>query len=296
MPKVPADKGVIWIYRPKTDKPATLTAYNPDGRKGEEITLRDGDCYLGLTPDGRKIAFRGKGGKLAESPNAKDLTIHLRDIGDGTEGTDTGLPAGYPVWSHDMKQVVYRPAADKYAIMNLATKKSTPLALPPGHCVIGWSKDGSWLLVTPPVFGGVYSVYNRYTLADGKLHKIVDKRFYYYMDLSPDGKTLIGFGEGQQGVDGGPQVPWEIDRFDVATGAMTRADKFAHTPKDSIVMSKWSPDGSRVVHAVRERAPGIEPGVESLRIVVCDPDGGNEVRLTASREQFMGWIYWLPKR
>jgi hypothetical protein len=37
-------------------------------------------------------------------------------------------------------------------------------------------------------------------------------------------------------------------------------------------------------------------GEESVRLVVCDPDGGNEVKLLATRRQFMGDISWLPSR
>jgi RNA polymerase sigma factor (sigma-70 family) len=306
--KAPADQGVIWVYHPRLRAPTTLTGYTPDGKLVEEIKLPDGDdCFLGLTPDGRQIVYVGKNGKLADDRTEKGLTVHLRDIGEGVEGTDTGLPAGAgyqcPVWSPDMKRVAYASTAEqapdgvsylcKYAIMDLATKKTTPIDIAPKHHVVKWSGDARWLLVSETSLGGVYS---RYTLADGKLHPIVTKRFYFYMDLSPDGKTLIGYGEGQQGVVGGPRIPWEIDRFDSATGAMTKADKFAHTPSDMIVLSKWSPDGKRVVHAVRERAPEQPGGEEAYRVVVCDPDGGNEVKLTAAKGQYMGWIYWVPTR
>jgi RNA polymerase sigma factor (sigma-70 family) len=313
--KTRADPGVIWVYHPFAPAPGTrtgyttrLTGYTPGGRVVEDITLPDGDdCFLGLTPDGRQIVYAGKAGKTVGDRSEKGLTVHLRDIGDGVEGTDTGLPTGLgyrcPVWSPDMKRVVYATTAEagdgvtyvyKYAIMDLATKKVTPLDLSSGYDVARWSSDGSWLLVAPASIGGVG--WSQYTLADGKLRTLVEKRSYFYMDLSPDGKTLIGFGPGRDGVVGGPRVPWEIDRFDVATGKMTRADKFAHTPQDSTAMSRWSPDGKRVAHSVRERAPDRLGGGESYRLVVCDPDGGNEVKLAAADGQFMGWIYWLPTR
>ncbi|MBN9122934.1 MAG: hypothetical protein J0I06_27990, partial [Planctomycetes bacterium] len=300
VPKGP-DRGVVWVYRPTfgPDARLTLTGYTPGGTKLEEFVLPDrDDCYLGLTPDGRKIAFVGKGGKPAETRKAEGLTVHLRDIG-AAEGTDTGIPAdSCPVWSRDMKRAVYahgsRPngeAGAAYKLLDLATRKETPLGLPADHYPVLWSPDGTWLLVVRR--GGVSPVWCRYDLAGGKLETLVDRRFYYYMDLSPDGKTLIGFGQPRPEEPGGPRVRWEIDRFDVATGAMTPADKFAYGPRDGIIMSRWSPDGARVVHAVRECPP---MGEESYRIVVCDPDGGNEVKLTAGRGQFMGWIYWLPTR
>ncbi len=310
-----ADPGVIWVYSP-TFVPdgkmrATLTPYTPDGRKGEAIPIRDGFCFMGLTPDGRKIVFKGKDGKL--DPNAKKgLTVHLRDIGDTTEGTDTGIPTipvpegrlGYslhPVWSSDMKQIVYSRLATtdngtklQYYRRELATGKETPLdELGDDRVVMSWSRDGNWLLVnqTRQPFGGIWS---RYSFADGKLNTITERPFLLYADLSPDGKTMIGFAEFQQEVVEVPRSTWEMTRFDAATGEMTRADKFAFPPTGLVVMSRWSPDGRRVVHAVRERDGPA--GEESVSIVVCDPDGGNEVKIMASRGQFLGWIYWLPTR
>ncbi len=314
-----ADPGVIWVYSP-TFVPdgkirATLTPYTPDGRKGEAIPIRDGFCFMGLTPDGRKIAFMGKGGKLANSTNAKGLTVHLRDIGDSTEGTDTGVPiipipvekghlgrySLHPVWSPDMKQIVYsrHATADsgtkfRYYRRELATGKETPLdELGDDRVVTSWSRDGNWLLVNQnrQPFGGIWS---RYSLADGKLNTITERPFLLYADLSPDGKTMIGFAEFQQEVAGIPRITWEMTRFDAATGEMTRADKFAFPPTGLLVMSRWSPDGRRVLHAVRERDGPA--GEESVSIVVCDPDGGKEAKIMASRGQFLGWIYWLPTR
>src|SRR5262249_25413064 len=137
------------------------------------------------------------------------LTVHLRDIGDAAKGTDTGIPAGedqsWPVWSPDMKKAIYGrvtardgvgPLAFKYALVDLATRKETPLDVPGDFFVMCWSPDGKWLLgarswATAPCW-------QRYTLADGKLHTIVKDRNYSYMDLSPDGKTLIGFGQTQE--------------------------------------------------------------------------------------------------
>src|SRR5262249_49949399 len=145
------------------------------------------------------------------------------------EGIDTGIPAGedctYPVWSPDMKKVVFGrvtarngviPSAYKYAIMDLTSKKETPLDLPAGFGSIRWSPDGKWLLGYSWHFSPIWQ---RYTLAESKLHTIVKNRFHYYMDLSPDGKTLIGFGQTREGVVGGPQPPHGINQFDVETGA-----------------------------------------------------------------------------
>ena len=131
---------------------------------------------------------------------------------------------------------------------------------------------------------------------EGKLQTLVAKQHYFYMDLSPDGKTLIGYGPTREGVVGGPLPPYAVNRFDVTTVAMTTGDKWSRKPNDILVMSKWSLDGKRVALAVRGHAPKDREGVESYRIVVTDPDGGNEDNLVDSPGQFMGFIHWLPSR
>jgi hypothetical protein len=268
-----------------------------------EINLSDGDCYLGLTPDGQKVAFAGKDGKLADSPHRKGLTVHLRDIGDGTEGTDTGIPAGpdytVPIWSPDMKKAVYGtvtarngviPSAYRYALVDLGSKKETPLDLPASFNLLRWSSDGKWLLGYQ---WGLPPNVQRYTFADGKLNTIVRTRFDFYLDLSPDGKTIIGYGLTREGVIGGPLPPCSMNRFDVEIGVMMTGDRWVRKPDDFLVISRWSLDGKRVAHAVRERNA---KGEESARIVVCDSDGGDEMKLSVIPTQFMGDIYWLPSR
>jgi len=308
LPKAAPDRGVVWVFEEKAKGLALLTAYSPDGRKGEEISIPNAASFLGLTPDGRRLAFMGKGGKLAESPEAEALTVHLRDIGEGTEGTDTGIPSGSkyspPVWTSDMKRAAFAKivpvnpddpmALDyKYSLFDLATRKVTPLDLPPDHRVARWSKDGTWMLVSQP--GG--GPWRKYTLADGKLDTLVAKRFYLSMDLSPDGKTLIGYGEPEEAPfdETKPATPWELDLFDVATGKMTKAAKFDRKPGDIFVISRWSFDGTRVVHHI-ESSKLEDKSDYTYRIVATDPDGGKEVMLRTGRGMFNGRLEWLQSR
>src|SRR5262249_22444643 len=141
-------------------------------------------------------------------------------------------------------------SAYKYVAVDLASKKETPLNVPGDFLLARCSPDGKWLL------GYQYTNFQhwqRYTLADGKLHSIANGPFHAYMDLSPDGKTLIGYGQTRKGVIGGPQPPRGVNRFDVETGAMTTGDRWAGTSEDLLAISRWSPDGKRIAHAVRER-------------------------------------------
>ncbi len=155
VPKDGKDDGLIWTHNTKT---GALTAYTPDGKKEKELTLQDGPHFLGLTPDGTKIAFAGKAGKLAD-PDTGGMTLHLRDITDKTDGTDTGLgykPGDNFHWSPDGKKVArVRFIADKrvnalfhfHLAYDLTARKGEEIPPPDNHYLIGWAADGkTWLL------------------------------------------------------------------------------------------------------------------------------------------------------
>src|SRR5262249_21017721 len=112
VPKPKPDGELLWVLNDITFE---LKAYSPDGKLVKEFKLPEGNRYLGITPDGRKIAFAGKKGKVADPKETSGLTVHLRDIGTDTEGTDTGLEyqAGdHLVWSPDAGRVVRSRATD----------------------------------------------------------------------------------------------------------------------------------------------------------------------------------------
>jgi len=88
VPKAAKDEGLIWLH---TEKTHTLTVLTPDGKKAQELTLKDGPHFLGITPDGTQIQFAGRNGRLADDKDTDGLTLHLRGINDETEGADTGI-------------------------------------------------------------------------------------------------------------------------------------------------------------------------------------------------------------
>jgi Tol biopolymer transport system component len=104
-----------------------------------------------MTPDGQKIAFIGRNGHLAEE-DAKDGTLHIRDVNDSTEGEDLGL--GYQErdtfqWSPDRKQIVRERSAivgdtivRSYVLFDVATKKETSFEVPANLEFSQWLDDG----------------------------------------------------------------------------------------------------------------------------------------------------------
>ncbi len=152
--KAEKDEGLIWLQQPKS---GLLTAYTPDGKKEKELTLKDCKRFIGLTPDGQKIAFRGKNGKLAAENENDGLTLHLRDVNEETKCEDTGFSIhdeDMIVWSPDCKQVVRLRSSEenknfviKHMLFDLGSKKETMIEVPENHSMMRFSADGkTWQL------------------------------------------------------------------------------------------------------------------------------------------------------
>ncbi|QEL17672.1 RNA polymerase sigma factor [Limnoglobus roseus] len=302
-PRPAPDPGLIWVWRIAGEKAAVLTGYTPDGRKAHEVKIPDRDRYLGLTPDGQKIAFKGKGGKLADSPDAPGLTVHLRDISEGADGTDTGVPAGqgvsWPVWSPDMAEVVYgrstrTPDPDggtsyQYARRVVATGAETMLRVPADYEVAEWAPDGAWLLVSN---GRSRTEWGRYTLADGKFKTLVGNCLFHTMDVA-SGTPVIGYGGLAFPGDLGKPSNWGMFTVDPSTSQAIKLERFEMTAGMFAVDARWAPDGKRVACAIREGRNGEK---ETARLIVCEPDGGKPVQIASWPHQLLAFVHWLPSK
>lgn len=309
----PVEDGLIWTYNHSTGE---LTAYTPAGEKAKTLKLKDGRRLLGITPDGSKLAFLGKEGRLAAADADKDnpgLSIHLRDIGEGTEGVDTGIaytPRDQFVWSPDGKKVVRvgfrskkRPfkvgtlASDIiHSLVEIETKKETPLGL--GHDqeqVMGWSPDGTWLLTkqfTRIVGRGDAQYFltdnHRFDLATSASTPLGAKVQLAYLSFSPDGRSMVGTSIESPGVVAG-QKDRHVVRVDVATGEST---EIARHEDQSPTHTRWAPSGKRVAYLWHKPADKSEAFLS-----IIDPDGKNPKTVTipapdetANEVAILGWF------
>ncbi len=209
VPKVEKDEGLLWMFHKKT---STLTAYRPDGKGAKTIAIQDGKHFLGFTALGTKILFAGKNGKLAEQNVTDGLTLHLRDVNDSVEGTDTGLayqeydefilsPDAKSIMRTRVKQSDEANPEKKLRFSNVlfdrASKKETKFDLPEDHQVLHPFPDGSGWMVVQYNLGRDPKLpnYRRHKLSNnGKLKPVNDKYTFYGLSFSPDGKTLVGSG------------------------------------------------------------------------------------------------------
>jgi RNA polymerase sigma factor (sigma-70 family) len=313
VPKAEKDDGLIWTYNSKTGE---LTALTPDGKRAKELTLKDGRHFLGFTPDGKQILFAGKKGKLAEDGhinglNLDGLTLHLRDVNDKTEGTDTGL--GYLqsdqfVWSPDRKQVVRQRLAKvggqgapnhefSNVLFDVATKKETPIDVPTDHQIMQWAEDGKTWRVLHNNVGKDPALPNyrwlTATAADKpKLFPLCDSASLMWLDPHPNGMTFLATGHefptgnasfgGVLTIDRATGKPREIKRFDQV----------------AFVSARWSPDGTRVACVKYWYDPATQTSVDTA-LVTFDADGQNETKLIdlpndGQDTRLLGWFPAKP--
>ncbi len=309
VPKDGKDDGLIWTHNTRTGE---LTAYTPDGTKVKELTLKDGDRFLGFTPDGKQILFAGKSGKLADEGDTDGLTLHLRDITDKPEGTDTGLGYSFRdqfVVSPDGTQIV-RQRHDKvsgrgvvkheysHVLFDRATKKETPIDLPTDHQIMQWTEDGKTWRVFHSNLGDDPKLpnYRCLTATVGGKPKLTPtcddiSLSFLWLASSPDGKTLLG--AAHKPVKGGSlQFAWMS--VDPTTGKATDVKVF-----DGVAFATFrqSPDGKRVAWMKYDYDVNAQQ-TGATRLQVYDADGKNETKLfTAENDgQNTRLLGWFPTR
>ena len=310
VPKAADDAGLIWTHNAKTGE---LIAYTPDGTKAKGLTLTDGDRFLGLTPDGKHILFAGKKGKLADEGDTDGLTLHLRDVTDKPEGTDTGLgyqPNDQFVRSPDGSKVVrsrrtnvgppggawqgQRPEL-AHVLFDTATRKETPIDLPADHQVMQWAADGqAWRVMQYNVgFDPTLPNYRWFTAAVGdkpKLSPVCDGGSFLWLDQHPGGKSFLGFGYQHPWADGAKPA-----LFRVADG---RAEALETFDGLAFAVVRCSPDGKRVACAKYEYDAKARTAGGTV-LAVLDADGKNETKLftvpdDGQNTRLLGWFPTKP--
>ncbi len=297
------DEGLIWLHHRKS---GLLTAYTPDGKKAKEFTLTDGRRFLGITPDGQKIAFQGKNGKLATENDYLALTVHLRDVNDESVGEDTGFSLNEVdtlIWSPDCQQVVRCRSADvdnqivhQHMLFDLASKKETKIELPANHYMRHWSADGkTWQLyeyVRADVRDANLPRYRMMSVpvGGGKPTPLCDNASLLWLEATGDGQTSFGFGHAHTNPANENEDATYRRWFRVsAKGEATLVKTFDEF--DGIEL-RLAPDRQRVV-CMGQTSAHDKPGHSTL--LLYDPDGKNERKLLTiphegKQTTLLGWF------
>ncbi len=287
VPMEAKDEGLIWLHHAKS---GLLTAYTPDGKKAKEFTLKDGRRFLGITPDGQKIAFQGKEGKLPAENEKTGLTVHLRDVNDEIVGEDTGFSLNDGdtlIWSPDHLQVVRWRSADvdnqivhMHVLFDLASKKESKIELPANHYMRQWSADGkTWQLheyVRADVRDANLPRYRMMSVpvGGGKPTPLCDNASLLWLDATGDGQTSIGFGHGHTNPANENEDATYRRWFRVnAKGEATLVKTF---DEFNTIELRLAPNRQRVV-CLGQTSAFNEPGNSTL--LLYDPDGKNERKL-----------------
>jgi RNA polymerase sigma factor (sigma-70 family) len=315
-PAKKAGEGLIWLRYFESGK---LVAVDQTGKVRRTIEAKDGHTLLGLSPAENKLWFAGQGGKLANPTEflrgqyRDDITLHVREINERTEGTDLGIPVtSLSGLSRDgttagiVKMLL--PGTTNQAwefensLVDVATKKKTKLDLPDTHQFFGNSPDGTWVMTLEYVFpvepGKPRFRLHQTPVAGGKLRLLTGTiSTSSGCSISPDGRQLLVFGEDYAGLkDGKPTAIIAAFVIDVATA---KAVRIAGVDTQLWSQGIWSSDGKRIVYAWRPCRAGtkdgngqITSGVAPTRIVVCDADGKNPVTIFEAEEQVGPAAWW----
>jgi dipeptidyl aminopeptidase/acylaminoacyl peptidase len=292
VPKV-KDLGLIWTHNTDTN---TLTAYTPDGKEAKKVTLPDEARFLGLTPDGQRMMFAGQKGKA--SRDAKALTLHIGDISEKCEGTDTGLGCGHTdqfFLSPDGTQVVRsrlegfgKGLFRSHVLYGVTTRKETKIDLSDDHHVIGWAADGkTWRVIHNTQRGedrGNLPDYRCLVATVGdkpNLTPLCDTHSSGWFEPHPDRETFAAVAR--------KQTPENRDApFGLVIMTDGKAKEIASLVKVFCDDIRWSPDGKWIAACVESEA--------DTALVLYASDTGREQKLltVAKANEGIRLLGWFP--
>jgi dipeptidyl aminopeptidase/acylaminoacyl peptidase len=271
---------------------------DPDG-KNERAVRGDGERSPEkgvFSPDGKKVAVLVPPDDGTPGEKHASVSLRVRVLGEKGPGTDLGLVGQTFVWSPDSTEIAGTlmsgsPGAveTKTVVVNIATGKKTPLALPAGHFVTDWARDGKLLTTRitgtkPAEMKAALCLVNR----DGTGEKVLtdEKLFATFGRISRDGSRVL-FTQVPRSKDELENPPKRADLvvLDVATG---KTSAVRDVPLNAFIVSFcWSPDGKRIAYVWREIHEGqpaevFDKETES-HLVVCDADGQNQKTLVSAK-------------
>jgi RNA polymerase sigma factor (sigma-70 family) len=303
---------------------AELVMIDPDGKNEKVVVTKEGGVHpsmFALSPDGTKVAVV-QPPKGEFKPGEQRANLFVYEI--GKEGSEVDLgPAGIAHWSANSKELSVCTFEDTpkpedirvtYEVVDLATKKRTPIKLPKDHLVLDRSRDGKSFL-TVKVKGELKDVRCDLFLmnADGSQNKqlLEDKPLVAFARLSPDAKRVLWLhvkpkeetaAEKKAREDAGGLPPRPTHQLKVIDIATAKFKEVADIPLNGEVQGFcWSPDGKRIAYTWREVHKGDPAEVmrkeTSSHLVTCDPDGKNQKTLLSEKgagayEQTLEGVDW----
>jgi RNA polymerase sigma factor (sigma-70 family) len=191
------------------------------------------DCFR-ISPDGKRIAYRVHQRTDGESKYA----IHIRDLDPEGVPVDLGIDGQELCWSGDGTQIAVSRGQAGTAIVDVATKKQTPIKLPEEHWITDWSSDGQWFLVQFKTDKGLCQL-ARMKRDDGEIEHLPGTEGGVYGGrISRDGKSVL-FDRLE-----GKFVSnlWVLNLEDGKTRQVTQASN------GFIRGYAWSPSGKRIAY------------------------------------------------
>jgi RNA polymerase sigma factor (sigma-70 family) len=288
-----------------------LSRIDPDGRNEHKLNPVPGRSTFGapvLSPDGKQLAFMVR--ELVDPTDPNGLVkqwLYVRKLDRDDPGESLSVECDSYFWSPDGTEIafnarVFRPNQVPdiiHGIVNVKTKKVTPLTLPENHRLEDWSQDGKQFL-TAEIRNDRRNPAGRLWLVDRQgqhpLPVTDGSNWVVRGRLSPDKTRALHLDWGPK--DNPSQYP-TLKVIDLASGRVTPVQGV--TESDRLWEFCWSPDGKKIAYVISDKAWEIfaerveKEGIS--RIVVCDPDGKNAKTLVmekASSREFP--IYGLSWR
>lgn len=272
-----------------------LTIVDPDGQN--DRALPDGDLEhqpfeMWFSPDGDRLAVIN--GAVDPGTSNCSYRLYVRKTEDADTVTDLGVSCRVVTWSADGTQLACTNweglDATKWVyssfLIDVETKKKTPLNLPNTHVITDWSRDGKYFLTTSWKWTEE-SVEIRMHLMnrDGTEHKALtnETQLAGMGKFSPDGKRVLFFTEPIPKKDQKKRSP-SLVVLDLATG---KSSSVEGVPSNGNVMSTcWSPNGKQIAYVWTDHE--AKPGVVDLKgtvtnVVVCDADGKNQKTVATAK-------------
>ncbi len=301
VPKEEKDEGLIWVYNGKSGE---LTAYTPEGKTERELSFKAGGNFIGFSRGGEMVLFLAKKGQLTDADDGDGRTLHIAKPSDLTAAIDTGIAYRTNdsfLLTHDKKRIVRveltqigqvapaKPVLYRHTLIDLATKKETPIELPESVQLMEEAFNGEeWIgmdynLGRDPKLPGYR--YLRLPMKGGKLVPICDDYHLPFLHATPDGQAYLGMGN---------PFPfpcelkgWSLYRINPASGKVVELEQFDDLDQRNL---RWSPDGKR--YLVKKHG--------DTDVFVTDSDGKNRKKLFALpnaglETHVVGWFPIKPK-